>query len=110
LQKLDEQFNLHNFVNEIVDEIIDNVDDDTMYPQDVVTEIVDSYVPLYNGAVIDFASSLHGDDFTEVWLTDSELTPMAECDSVIKFLQIKIFELLYIKVCDNVKIKELLEG
>ena len=102
------QFNLHNFVNDIVDEVIDNVDDDTQYPQDIVTEIVDGWVPLYNKAVIDFAYSLEGEDFTFVWLTDSDITPMSDCDNVIRFLQIKIFELLYNKVCDNVKIKELL--
>ena len=103
-----EQFNLHNFINDIVDEVIDNVDDDTQYPQDVITEIVDGWVPVYNKGVIDFANSLHGGDFTEVWLTDSDTTPMSDCDNVIRFLQIKIFELLYNKDCDNVKIKELL--
>ena len=102
------QFNLHDFVSDIVDEVIDNVDDDTQYPQDVITEIVDGWVPVYNKGVIDFANSLHGDDFTEVWLTDSDITPMSECENVVRFLQIKIFELLYNKVCDNTKIKELL--
>jgi hypothetical protein len=109
LQNTNSDFNIVNFVDDIVDEVLDNFDSDNdTYVYDLVSEIVDSNIPVYNGAVIEMASSLHGEDFTEVWLTDGEHTTMADCENVVRFLQIKLYDLLHRKVCDSPKIERLL--
>jgi hypothetical protein len=98
-----EVFIMHNFIEDIVNEILDEIDEDTQYPTDLITEIVDGWVPVYNSGVIEFANELDGSDWSEVWLGDAPY----EGENIIRQLQINIYNLLYTKVCSHEKIRKL---
>lgn len=95
---------MHNFIEDIVNEILDEIDEDTQYPTDLITEIVDGWVPVYNSGVIEFANDLDGSDWSEVWLGDAPY----EGENIIRQLQINIYNLLHTKVCSHEKIRELI--
>jgi len=99
-----EVFIMHNFIEDIVNEILDEIDEDTQYPTDLITEIVDGWVPVYNSGVIEFANDLDGSDWSEVWLGDAPY----EGENIIRQLQINIYNLLHTKVCSHEKIRELI--
>ena len=53
MEETKERFIMHNFIEEIVSEIEEELKDgDHSYPQDIVTEMVDGYVPVYNLSLI----------------------------------------------------------
>jgi len=105
MEETKERFIMHNFIEEIVTEIEDELKDgDHSYPQDIVAEIVDSNVPVYNSGVIELANELEGQDWSDVWLGDAPY----EGENIIRQLQINIYNLLYEKVCSHVKIRELI--
>lgn len=95
---------MHNFIEDIVNEILDEIDEDTQYPTDLITEIVDGWVPVYNSGVIEFANELDGSDWSEVWLGDAPY----EGENIIRQLQINIYNLLHTKVCSHEKIRKLI--
>tara|TARA_B100000902_G_C27167974_1_gene842238 strand:- start:559 stop:876 length:318 start_codon:yes stop_codon:yes gene_type:complete len=99
-----EVFIMHNFIEDIVNEILDEIDEDTQYPTDLITEIVDGWVPVYNSGVIEFANELDGSDWSEVWLGDAPY----EGENIIRQLQINIYNLLHTKVCSHEKIRKLI--
>ena len=96
---------MHNFIEEIVTEIEEELKNGYhSYPQDIVTEMVDSYVPVYNSGVIEFANELEGQDWSDVWLGDAPY----EGENIIAQLQINIYNLLYDKVFNHHKIRDLI--
>ena len=99
-----EIFIMNNFIEDIVNEILEEIDEDTQYPTDLIAEIVDSWVPVYNSGVIEFANGLDGSDWSEVWLGDA----LYEGENIIRQLQINIYNLLYEKVCSHEKVRELI--
>ena len=109
MEETKERFIMHNFIEEIVFEIEEELkDNDHSYPQDIVTEMVDGYVPVYNSGVIEFANELEGQDWSDVWLGASYMEFQHEGENIIRQLQINIFQLLYEKVCSHEKIRDLL--
>ena len=109
MKETKERFIMHNFIEEIVSEIEEELKDgDHSYPQDIVTEIVDSNVPIYNSSVIELANELEGQDWSDVWLGASYMEFQHEGENIIRQLQINIFQLLYEKVCSHEKIRDLL--
>ena len=109
MEETKERFIMHNFIEEIVSEIEEELKDgDHSYPQDIVNEIVDSNVPVYNSGVIEFANELEGQDWSDVWLGASYMEFQHEGENIIRQLQINIFQLLYEKVCSHEKIRELI--
>ena len=109
MEETKERFIMHNFIEEIVSEIEEELKDgDHSYPQDIVTEIVDSNVPIYNSGVIEFANELEGQDWSDVWLGATYMEFQHEGENIIRQLQINIFQLLYEKVCSHEKIRELI--
>ena len=109
MEETKERFIMHNFIEEIVFEIEEELKDgDHSYPQDIVTEIVDSNVPIYNSSVIEFANELEGQDWSDVWLGASYMEFQHEGENIIRQLQINIFQLLYEKVCSHEKIRDLI--
>jgi len=109
MEETKERFIMHNFIEEIVSEIEEELKDgDHSYPQDIVTEMVDSNVPVYNSGVIEFANELEGQDWSDVWLGASYMEFQHEGENIIRQLQINIFQLLYEKVCSHEKIRELI--
>ena len=96
---------MNDYINDIATEIAEEVNNNEhSYPQDITAEIVDSYVPIYNHRVIEFASELEGQDWTDVWLSDAEF----DGENIIRQLQINIYNLLYEKVCSHEKIRDLI--
>ena len=109
MEETKERVIMHNFIEEIVFEIEEELkDNDHSYPQDIVTEMVDGYVPVYNSGVIEFANELEGQDWSDVWLGASYMEFQHEGENIIRQLQINIFQLLYEKVCSHEKIRDLL--
>ena len=105
MEETKERFIMNNFIEEIVTEIEEELkDNDHSYPQDIVTEMVDGYVPIYNSGVIEFANELEGQDWSDVWLGDA----LYEGENIIRQLQINIYNLLHEKVCSHEKIRELI--
>ena len=97
-------FILDNFINSIVDEIEEELTEyNHEYSYDVIREIVDGYVPIYNVQVVEFAHKLQGEDWATVWLGEAPY----EGESIIRQLQINLYELLLDKVCSHEKIRKL---
>ena len=105
MEETKERFIMHNYIEEIVSEIEEELKDGNhSYPTDIVSEMVDSCVPVYNSGVIEFANELDGSDWSEVWLGDAPY----EGENIIRQLQINIYNLLYEKVCSHQKIRDLI--
>jgi|TARA_R100000458_G_C8034434_1_gene88543 hypothetical protein len=97
---------MNDYINDIATEIAEEINNNEhSYPQDITAEIVDSYVPIYNHRVIEFATELEGQDWSDVWLGDVEFL---DGENIIRQLQINIYNLLYEKVCSHEKIKDLI--
>jgi len=97
---------MNDYINDIATEIAEEINNNEhSYPQDITAEIVDSYVPVYNHRVIEFATELEGQDWSDVWLGDVEFL---DGENIIRQLQINIYNLLYEKVCSHEKIKDLI--
>ena len=97
---------INDYINDIATEIAEEINNNEhSYPQDITAEIVDSYVPVYNHRVIEFATELEGQDWSDVWLGDVEFL---DGENIIRQLQINIYNLLYEKVCSHEKIKDLI--
>tara|TARA_R100000988_G_scaffold83980_1_gene46973 strand:+ start:298 stop:618 length:321 start_codon:yes stop_codon:yes gene_type:complete len=104
MKDTEERFILDNFINNIVDEIEEELTEyDHEYSYDIVREIVDSYIPIYNVQVVEFAHKLDGEDWAAVWLGE----PPYEGESIIRQLQINLYELLLDKVCSHEKMRKL---
>ena len=105
MEETKERFIMHNFIEEIVTEIEEELkDNDYSDPHTIVAEMVDSYVPIYNKGVIDFSNELEGQDWNDVWLRDAEFLG----ENIIAQLQINIYNLLYEKVFNHHKIRDLI--
>ncbi len=48
-------------------EIIDDLENYDDIDEDVIREICDSLVPVYNSSLIDFASHFEGSEFWDIW-------------------------------------------
>jgi hypothetical protein len=100
---------MNDYINDIATEIAEEINNnENSYPHDLAVEIVDSYVPIYNSRVIEFANELEGQDWSDVWLGATYMEFQHEGDNIIRQLQINIFQLLYEKVCSHEKLKELI--
>lgn len=55
----------------IKQEFVDYVDLDTLkdskYPEDYISEVADSLVPVYNSELIDWASHYSGEEYWDIW-------------------------------------------
>ena len=101
-----EKTTIHQLEKDLVDELNSNKKEilENQYPEDVITELADSYVPVYNYDLIDCLS----DDYTLAEVDDTGLLP--ENPSVHDIVRIAICEKLmnvaHTWLNDNQKEKE----
>lgn len=51
-----------------VKDAFEGYDFDTKYPEDILTEIADSLVPVYNSDLIDLVGHYNGAEWTDIWM------------------------------------------
>jgi len=61
---------------------------DSKYPEDIINEVSDGLVPVYNNDLINFASNYQGEEFWLMWLEESW------GDSPLDMLRYNVYQLI----------------